>query len=504
MLLPYPKFSWSLNHHIGPVAKPETMFSMLQAAYIYGNNHNYSDLIDHYLEEQDLLTRNIRTDAGKSQTFRDYQQVLSELGLIISTTLTRDFVQLTPIGLMWLDGLIGYSELITTQALRYQYPNGHKRDLSSTVKEALLKSKIQYTTRTELDAAFGVMIKPAVLILRILLELQHKDSNPGLSVRECVTALFPVKRNIDWQQGIAHLTAIRVNTQPLVSEGRELRHVQEWFRLLGFTDIFQVADGAISLKAKAKENVDWLYDLCNYHENLSSFWIPPQDSQQYGFSWFNYYGGIDIQDQWLLPDISSDKDYAEQNYSQGINEPDDEAYVKDIFLNPQPFNPIDFTNMVTNVHPVNVRKITEGHIKRQKNTRLHEQIVNEIATRLTAAGYEVQEDRQSIDLLATKHERETIIEVKTINRRNLFTRLRLGVGQLLEYRYRRQIQTNERPDAVLVLSSKPALPDWVVNYFEDEINLGLLSMKNQKTFYPHTHGEIEKLLSAEFSSDTNL
>ena len=67
---------------------------------------------------------------------------------------------------MYIDGTIGYSELFSTQILGYQYPNGHKTDISPAVKSELLQAGMNISVnRTELDANSGILIKPGVLIL---------------------------------------------------------------------------------------------------------------------------------------------------------------------------------------------------------------------------------------------------------------------------------------------------------------------------------------------------
>lgn len=197
MSYPYPGFSWSISHHIEPATNSRTMFELLQAAYVFANEDRYQDKITDQIISQGLLTANVREDAGKPQLWRDYQQVLPELGLIASTRFT-DGIIVTPVGMMWLDGALGYSEMITTQCLKYQYPNGHKQGISTTQKNLLAEQRIPIPkTRTELDVMTGVLIKPAVLILRILVEL-HTDNSPHqyLTTNECLAALVPAKKTM--------------------------------------------------------------------------------------------------------------------------------------------------------------------------------------------------------------------------------------------------------------------------------------------------------------------
>jgi hypothetical protein len=497
---PYPGFSWSMTQHVGPATKREVMYELLQAAHIYANDPKHADRITARLVERKLLTPNIRQDAGRPQTWRDYQQVLAELGLIISTRFT-DRVIITPAGLMWLDGILGYSELMTTQCLRYQYPNGHKQDISPTLRTELESQKISIPlTRTELDASFDVLIKPAVLILRILLQLMLAgDTHPRLSDEECLVALVPTKKNADWPGALDRLLCIR---QTGVERGdiRRLRHIQEWFRLLSLCDIFDLSRFGIGLSPVATQNSERLIQLCDYHENIESFWIAPtDDAHGLALSWFDYYGNPDIESEWLVPEELKDLEYLKQNYPGGVEEPEEwevaekvVSWVPEIKLHPFQEQP---TLTLWQKGEVDAERIARGHLRRQRSTRLHQQIVELLAKKLQQKGYATSEDPLSVDLLAAKADSEAIIEVKTVTPRTISNRMRLGVGQLLEYRYRRQIQQGREPVGVLVVSSHTSFPNWFTEYFEADIHLGLISRISSEKFVAHTSGEFERMLT---------
>ncbi len=179
---------------------PREVFALLESAYRFRQYPNYRVLVNQALVAEGVFTANIRADSGQVDAWRDYQQILPDLGLIYSTRYIRQ-PQLTPIGLMYIDGTIGYSELFSTQVLAYQYPNGHKTDLSPAVKGELSRAGIIIPpNRTELDVNSGILIKPGVLILQILLELYLQGYPPTLDTRECLLALVPTIRNSDWQE----------------------------------------------------------------------------------------------------------------------------------------------------------------------------------------------------------------------------------------------------------------------------------------------------------------
>lgn len=500
---PYPGFSWSITQHVAPATESATMFALLNAAHNFSDDADYRNKITNDMIDQGLLTPNYREDAGQPQLWRDYQQILPELGLIVSTRFTKG-VAVTPVGLMWLDGAIGYSELITTQVLRYQYPNGHKQDISASAKNELLANGYTIpTTRTQLDAEAGVLIKPAVLILRILLQLfQETGKIPHLTVDECLSALVPTKMNQDWIVAFNNLLEVRRNGIPR-GDSRRKRHIQEWFRLLDLADIFeQVKIGrvqAISLSSIAIENIEELSQLCDYHEQIESFWIPDiRDNSEMALSWFRFFGTPNINSQWLLPEELKHLEYVENNYPAGAELEEDFVDLetlreRDFEINLQPFVASEFTDNATRPR-IDPHRIAQGHESRQRSTRLHEKIVALLAEKLQNVGYSVMEDRQSVDLLASRDSQETLIEVKTVTRNNIYRHMRLGVGQLSEYRYRRQLQVNNRPAAILVISSDYNFPEWTVNYFNDDVKLGLMSLATSDSFHTYTEGETERVL----------
>jgi hypothetical protein len=505
LTLPYPGYSWSITQHVAPASNKQTLFELLQAAHFLGSNENYQDLITMALIEKGYLTANVREDAGIPQLWRDYQQILPELGLIISTRFT-DGVSVTPIGLMWLDGAIGYSELITTQCLRYQYPNGHKQDISDSVKIELRNAgRVLPDTRTELDSTSGVLIKPAVLILRILLELNKQgEANPHLSVNECLSALVPIKTNSQWAIALEELRRIR-QSEITQHGNRAKRHIQEWFRLLGLSDLFTVSGGNIYLSELAKTKASDLITSLESYEDPASFWIPDSyESSSVALSWFGHFGTPAISAQWFIPDERIDLDYLEENYPEGIetDETDDQGSLLPEIpqipsIAPQPYQTRSNTPYTRPQVVVNVERIAQGRKQQERSSKLHEEIVQLLAGKLQDNGYSVYEDKNSVDLLAMRSgDKEAIIEVKTITKRNFSRHIRLGVGQLSEYRYRRELQMQSRPTGILVISSYVNFPSWTTDYFEEDVKLGLVSRSSQDKFTAHTRGELEKLIAS--------
>ncbi len=492
---PYPGYSWSITQHVAPATETKVIYELLNAAHIFGKLENYQDKITDYILEHGYLTANIREDQGKPQLWRDYQQVLPELGLIISTRFTKD-INITPIGLQWLDGLIGYSELVTTQLLSYQYPNGHKQTLSPTNLKKLKDAKISPPSenRVVLDNFFGVSIKPAVLILRILYELAKKNDFDGIKISETVYALMPIKTNSDWKLALNNLKDYR-DTKSGEIDNRRKRHVQEWFRLLELTDLFTLSDDyrdkSIKLSEYSVSHLDEIKKLLSFHENSQNFWLPEsENSKSLGISWFNYFGSPQIERQWVHNELSITSEYLESNYPEGINEEEDNPQIN--FSNPD-INLVEYSSSDTEPEnqdqsdiDVDIDKLKKAHEERASKTRLHEKIVAELAEFLKSNGYQVYEDRNSVDLLAIRDHNELIFEIKTISKKNFKRHVRLGIGQLQEYSFRRYFFSKKRPNSILVLSSVVNLPEWYAEFFQNDLGFDLICYSNENTFEAKT------------------
>ena len=492
MTLPYPGYSWSFNHHMGRVNSRE-VFALLEAAYRFRQYPNYRMLVNQALLSEGVFTANIRADSGQVDAWRDYQQILPDLGLIYSTRYIRQ-PQLTSIGLMYIDGTIGYSELFSTQVLAYQYPNGHKTDLSPAVRGELSQAGITIPpNRTELDVNSGILIKPGVLILQILVELHRQGYSPTLNTRECLLALVPTIRNRDWQEAYTRLLQVRQIGDTSGADQRKLRDVQEWFQFLGQSDFAIKHGNFISLSPTILADIDQLQSILDFHSDPATFWIPKSlIERENALSWYGFFGSPSIESQWVTPDELRSQEYLSENYPDHelldeIDSPTVTVEVSEINLRPFLPNIPEVADLNPNV---NVENIVQGRTRLRDKTRQHQELIARLAARLTELSYNVSDDPNSVDLLAEKNGLETIFEVKTINRRNFQPRIRLGVGQLSEYRYRRQLQTQIRPHSILVLGNILHLPTWADGYFSTDINIGLLCAIAD-TFVALTSGSTE-------------
>jgi hypothetical protein len=474
---------------------PRVIFALLNAAYRFRHNPNYRQLINQALVSEGILTPNIRSDSEQVEAWRDYQQILSELGLIYSTKYIKQ-PHLTSIGLMYIDGTIGYSEIFSTQILSYQYPNGHKTEISSILKNELLQKGINIpNNRIELDTNSGVLIKPGVLILQVLLELHRQGNASNLDTTECLLALVPTKNNREWEDAYSRLTEVRQGRITSKADTRRLRDVQEWFQFLGQSDFVIKDRNRLSLSSIALEEIDQLQEILNFHTDTATFWIPTgSNNLENALDWYGFFGNPSIESQWITPDELRSQNYITDNYPDAelldeIDSPLETIKTAEISL--RSFLPNIPGNLGNMNSEVNIGNIVRGRTRLRDKTRQHQEILARLAMILTELSYNLADDPNSVDLLAEKDGIETIFEVKTINRKNFLPRIRLGVGQLSEYRYRRQLQTQSRPNSILVLSNTVQLPNWTSDYLSSDVKIGLLcSIAN--SFLAITDGSLEQ------------
>lgn len=487
MPLPYQEYSWSFTQHAVAYVEPENLFGLLQAASLVSGREAVREFINQFLADNAILTQNIRAGRGPD-AWRDYQQVLAELGLMYSTTLIP-YVTLTPIGQGLLDGLVGYSEALTTQALRYQYPNGFKNAIHEE-RESL-----------RLQIQGGVLVKPAILILRTLLALNDTDPTEAfLTASEIQHYLVPI---IDYRSEVptgARIVRNRRRNAGLIEHGRR-RNVQDWMRFLKCTDLFGGNRREVRLRDIAISNRDRLEALVEYHSTAESFWVPAEDDASC-IRWFDHFGSVAMDSQWARQEDEIDSEYENRNYLRGRDdvteiaaEPEGRAMRYDqigerLRRIPRAVEGPDVPEQrLRDFLPPDVAHLEAQYARSEKARALHARMVREIAEAFRHHGAEVVEDPNSVDLLVTSREREGIVEVKTVLPRNLRYRVRTGVGQLFEYQYRRKLETRSAPHLVLALSSPMRRENSLVDFLNSHLHIGLLTRSDSGEYQSYPGGE---------------
>jgi hypothetical protein len=492
--LPYPGHTWSFTQHaVGLDAK--TLYDFLKcAAPFEGHTEGYDEQITALMIATGILTDNQRD--GAPDAWRDYQQLLAELGLIYSTKICPALT-ITELGHMLLAGEIGFSELITIQSLRYQYPNGQKSTIQSRLRGELLAASITPPdTVTELQASRQLLLKPGALILRLLIELYSSGLNPSLSVSECQAFLLPCKNNSEWQLAYAELVAHRRRPSSIDDLNRHARrNIQDWFKFLRKSEFFTEDNRNIALSAYSLSNIQLVKNYCATQEEPSSFWIPEEFDIPARLTWFDWFGHVSFDAQEVLRiDYANDSDYVSKNYAGGVEEVDDDDLVSPVGfggLNLRAINleelgrdkPFQFAGDTAAL----VKGLHDGAQKRHAKTLLHDRIVKSLAERFMAQGATVESDPDSVDLLATWPTGDSaIFEVKTVTRRSLQARLRSAIGQILEYSYRREHDGSVSSDRVIVLNTELNESAWQTMFLTSHLNIGLIcnSASSYNAFAP--------------------
>ena len=295
--IPYEGMSWPITQHAG-VLKAETFDGLLNACLLCKGETIDSKKINGYLVKNGILTANIRADSNKVDAWRDYQQLLSEFGLIYSTRISK-VLTLTPVAMAYLNKSLSFSELITLQLLRYQYPNGHKSQLSSSLMQSYGEN-FNHESFTEMQTHYNIQIRPAVLIWRILYKLWESGEQPILSLDEMQCYVVRCANMSDYLSCTECIIESRDDGRQLQPLIRARRNMADWMKLLSQTLLFKVGgdDNNIALSTysiKERQAVDY---VCSRLSDPSSFWT--YEKENFKRSWFDFYGDYDNSIEFVL------------------------------------------------------------------------------------------------------------------------------------------------------------------------------------------------------------
>ena len=475
------------QHAVG--LNPKTLYDFLKcAAPFEGELSGYDEKITNLMIAAGVLTANERE--GAPDAWRDYQQLLAELGLIYSTNVVRALT-LTELGHMFLAGELGFSELIGTQALRYQYPNGQKSIIQSRLRTALEAGSITAAgTLTEFQASQGILLKPGTLILRVLLELLSAGHTSLLTTSECQAFLLPCKTNQEWPAAYAEILAHRNSTTNIEAVNRHTRrNVQDWYKLLCKSDFFESGgSNVIRLTSYAMNNLALVQSYCELQEDAHSYWIPRSFDPEGRRQWFDWFGHLSYETQTALrTDVTNESDYVSANYVSGAEDEEDETTPSDsASVN---LTPLDLAHLGRDTAyqfagdlAALVESLRKGAQKRHAKTVLHDRIIKELAETFIAQGAKVESDPNSIDLFAAWPDgNSAIFEVKTVTRRSLQGRLRSAIGQVEEYAYRRHMSGAMRADKVVVINTELTSSAWQIDFMTRHLGIGLIC-KSPRTY----------------------
>ena len=295
--IPYEGLSWPITQHAG-VLKAEVFDGLLNACLLCKGETIDAGKINGYLVNNGILTANNRADSNQVDAWRDYQQILSEFGLIYSTRISK-VLTLTPIAMAYLNKSLSYSELITLQLLRYQYPNGHKSQLSPSLMQSYGEN-FNYESFTELQAHYNIQIRPAALIWKILYKLWESGEQPILSLDEMQGYAVRCTDMSDYLPCTKSIIESRHGGQQLPPLTRARRNMADWTKLLSQTLLFNVSEdgNTIALSTYSIKERKAVGHVCSRLSNPPSFW--EYKGGNFKQDWFDFYGDYDNSIEYIL------------------------------------------------------------------------------------------------------------------------------------------------------------------------------------------------------------
>ena len=470
---PYPGYSWSMNHHMG-VATERNLQALLWAAETFRQTSDPIYEINNYLVANNILTSNVRSDSQQADSWRDYQQILSELGLIFSTHFQND-ITLTPLGLAYVENIIDFNEVMTLQLLRYQYPNGHRSNVSNALRKKLLNTPFQNArTLTEMQIASGIQIRPAVLIWDVLRTLERLNVDGFVSQDEALRFLLPCVIHEDTDAAIAAIIYSR--RHPSVVAIPKSRDIQEWFRFLLYSPLFQRrgrGNSEIELSSFGHRHSAEIDAICVHLKGPATFWLPDPGNAIDNLSWYAEYGSVDLSVE-MIP-----KDSEEAESGDGEDREPEIASRQSINL-----RAFDADKLFSSDHDSDgIERAIEVNYGAGLSTAqhiLHDKMVVMIAGICQSNGGSVFDDPQSVDLLVGFEEWEFLIEVKSVTSRNFVKRLRLALGQLLHYEYLRALDAEQSRRKVVALTARVKPDFWCVPFIRDYLASDLLTLGSMR------------------------
>lgn len=428
--LPFAGYSWQTSQHQS-IFEEEKFIGLLATAALFEHRANYTTEINAVLAQSNILTENRRD--GVASPWRDYQQVLPEIGAMVSAQISRHLT-ITEIGRSLLAGGLSYPAFMTLQVLRYQYPNGFKGTTFDRFRNV------------------GVEVRPAVMLLRGLIALREQGID-GISIDQIRAYFLPNRIDAEWPLSVAEVMA----GGPLsrVNDGVR-RNLSDWVKLLDRTKLFRFDGVSLSLTGFSIENMMTIRNVADVII-ASPIWQPISRASA-GPEWFAYYGSF----RNILPALENIIEIGEVPETAISDSLDVETSGREAQLILTDFMPLSLT--LANVPEATddlVHAYRNGQAKLAFARQEHDKLVNSVARYYAQLGWQSRYGADSIDLLVSHPEGQTrIIEVKTTNQRTLGKQVRTAVGQLLEYRYRYALHHPPATRCDVILNHPFPADDW--------------------------------------------
>lgn len=475
--LPYQGYTWPLTQHMG-VINSGNLYPILWAADNFSEHDDPSLRINEYLIANNVFTANIRNDSGQPDAWRDYQQILSELGLIYSTEVSRQ-ITLTPLGIAYLDKLITYSELMILQAFRYQYPNGHKIVISPSLRSDLDGSPLaNLRNLVELQQTTNISIRPAVLIWQVLRSLGDHSDQGFLTLDEIRNYIMRCTSHNDTEKCVAAILKSRSGREilPPLTGSRGRRNMQDWIKFLTKTPLFTIENRILRISYDGITDANNIDSICTVLSNTHTFWIPRTLDRDDRISWYSFFGSID-----LRLELNSQFDTNSIELIESFDDQDEEytySKIRSIALQHLSPDSLRGLKIAESRRSTTIDVTYDAEIADQQH-RLHDRMVVLISSYFVALGADVYYDPKTVDILVELNDAEFLIEVKSATSKNINSKIRTAIGQILYYDYLRSNQSPKIRRKMIALTAKAPDDAWYIDFLNGHLDIDLITLDGQ-------------------------
>jgi hypothetical protein len=437
-------FAWELNHHNVYLANPALLTAMLRAVSECGGSANFREEFSKHLIATGL-PGNVRSDSNRSDLWRDYQQLLKEWSLVSDH---ESGFRLSALGELALDG--AQQSALGLAVFRFQYPNPYKRRYPkwSRLSPPGPRGDPDWSEYLSVN---GVCVRPALLVARLLMAADRKRRVSQLSKDDIRDRLFRVTTEPNSDEELLDLYF----ETPLTDWAQHTkRNAEEWMRSLVATGLFAYTSGSAGITI-VESRRDSLAELINIISS-EPHWTPSESSNARSDAtaadWFQHSQGL------CLPM----SDPVIRTLPRAVATSSASPAASEILTRPYARR-ARYQATDTGSSP---GFDSAAAIARQRAAdQLHQDVVDALANHLRVRGLTPEEDPNSVDMLVCRGEVVEIFEVKTVERTSWSDRLRLAVGQLLEYQSRLFQSRGVLPQTTLVLSRPIPFESWQRDHF---------------------------------------
>ncbi|HEU5339650.1 hypothetical protein [Edaphobacter sp.] len=474
--LPFANHTWRISHHQG-ILTPKVLNALLFAASTYQDSRDPTQEINNYLVTNEIVPPNIRGDSQQADIWRDYQQLLPELGLIPSTR-SVSHIQLSPAGLSFLDGGIDFTEFMTVQAFRWQYPNGH-----NTQRSAGDPSQLNFAAQ---QAAAGILIKPAVLLWQVLDGLRAAGELLGLSAPEIEYFVIPASTHDEVDLVVEAIRQNRTLRLAFPSgQTKQRRNASDWMKRLDQTYAFMLdADDRLNLSVHSIANLSKFRELIHQLCEPRSFWIYPTDGSQ-AASWGLWYGTFDS-NGYPIPVGAAAGDFGSEP------EPEEEILEAPREIAIRAFEWRAEAEMEQ--RGATISSVYSADLSNSSH-RLHDSMIRLIADCCRRKRINVFSDPATLDLLIELENQELLIEVKSATSKNLAHKIRMALGQVTYYGFLRSKQSPKPRRLGIALTLGVDETHWSKDFLTDYLDVDYVTLREGKLLTYSRSAEVAALIA---------